>query len=212
MDPAAIAANNFMFSAVNAPRLLGDVPLANILDDPGFTIQRSIVHKVGDKPLVLVDFRYKPKGINHPDAKDPRKPKITCVLEKGTIILDRERAWSAQQTTLQYINGIIVNIQLEYKGEHRGLPVISKIIEEIAVTGHAQREVSWLQFSDLRFHDVPESDFTLSAFGLPEPVGVEWEQPRPRWYLWIMVVAFALLALALTLGYLRKRRSAPPAA
>lgn len=30
--------------------------------------------------------------------------------------------------------------------------------------------------------DAPEKDFTLSAFGLPEPPGIEWEKPFP-WYL-----------------------------
>lgn len=31
-------------------------------------------------------------------------------------------------------------------------------------------------------NDSPESEFTLSAFGLPEPPGIEWKKPFP-WYL-----------------------------
>jgi hypothetical protein len=45
----------------------------------------------------------------------------------------------------------------------------------------------------------PDSDFTLSAFGLPEPFGIEWEKPTP-WWLYIGGGTLGLIALA-ALGY-----------
>ncbi len=44
----------------------------------------------------------------------------------------------------------------------------------------------------------PDSDFTLSAFGLPEPVGVEpvVAPSRSRWYLWLALAGLGCLALA----------------
>lgn len=47
----------------------------------------------------------------------------------------------------------------------------------------------------------PESDFTLTAFGLPEPYGVVWKKPIP-WYLWFIGAGLVLLAL----GWFFKRR------
>lgn len=41
-------------------------------------------------------------------------------------------------------------------------------------------------------HDLPESDFTLSAFGFPEPPGVEWSKPFP-WYLMVTGIGMACL-------------------
>jgi hypothetical protein len=43
--------------------------------------------------------------------------------------------------------------------------------------------------------DPPEREFTLSAFGLPEPVGVVWERRTPV-YVWLLVAAGVLGVLA----------------
>ncbi|HMP61247.1 MAG TPA: hypothetical protein PKD86_18025, partial [Gemmatales bacterium] len=50
-----------------------------------------------------------------------------------------------------------------------------------------------------------ESDFILSAFGLPEPYGVEWDRPTP-WWLYIGGGTLAVLVIVI-LGY-RWRRPA----
>ena len=52
---------------------------------------------------------------------------------------------------------------------------------------------------------VPDSEFTLSAFGLPEPVGVEWERRTPV-YVWLLLAAGVLGLLALVLRWLAHRR------
>ena len=60
------------------------------------------------------------------------------------------------------------------------------------------------------FVSIPKMDpaeFRLSAFGLPEPVGVEWKKPTPR-YLWFLVAAGAFVALAVGFRLLARRRTA----
>lgn len=61
--------------------------------------------------------------------------------------------------------------------------------------------------------DVPEREFTLSAFGLPEPVGVVWEKPTPR-YVWFLTAAGGCAALAVGFRFLARRKpaAAPPIA
>ena len=55
--------------------------------------------------------------------------------------------------------------------------------------------------------DLPESEFTLSAYGLPEPVGVEWKKPTPR-YVWFLAAAGLFVALAVGFRMLARRRAA----
>ena len=50
--------------------------------------------------------------------------------------------------------------------------------------------------------DLPVSEFTLSAFGLPEPKGVVWERGSSRWYLWF--IAFAVVCLAIGTFFWRR--------
>ncbi|MEJ5277359.1 MAG: hypothetical protein WHU94_15750 [Thermogemmata sp.] len=52
--------------------------------------------------------------------------------------------------------------------------------------------------------DPPEWEFTLSAFGLPEPVGVVWERRTPV-YVWLLVAAGVLLTLAVFFRWLARR-------
>lgn len=55
--------------------------------------------------------------------------------------------------------------------------------------------------------DLPDAEFTLSAFGLPEPVGVTWSKPTPN-YFWWLVAAGGCVLLALGFRYLARRRAA----
>ena len=57
-----------------------------------------------------------------------------------------------------------------------------------------------------RCETISESEFTLSAFGLPEPPGVVWEKPTPR-YIWFLVAAMVFVAIAVGFRYLARRRS-----
>ncbi len=62
-------------------------------------------------------------------------------------------------------------------------------------------------FSEFRPAKVPpESDFRLSAFGLPEPVGVTWQKPIPI-FVWITAGAVAFALLAVLFRYLARREA-----
>ena len=53
----------------------------------------------------------------------------------------------------------------------------------------------------------PDTDFTLSAFGLPEPPGLEWKRPTP-WYLWVGLAGIVCLALGVGGRWLKQRMTA----
>ena len=61
------------------------------------------------------------------------------------------------------------------------------------------------EITDFRPHaPFPQSGFTLTAFGLPEPYGVVWKKPIP-WSLWFIGGGIAFLAL----GWCFRRRARP---
>jgi hypothetical protein len=47
-------------------------------------------------------------------------------------------------------------------------------------------------------------EFTLTAFGLPEPPGIEWKKPMPV-YLWVIAAAVGCLLLAMGARWLKRR-------
>lgn len=58
------------------------------------------------------------------------------------------------------------------------------------------------------FTPIPKLDpaeFTLTAFGIPEPVGVKWEKPVSR-YVWLLIAAGTCAVLALGFRYLGRKR------
>ncbi|MBY0233193.1 MAG: hypothetical protein K2W96_28250 [Gemmataceae bacterium] len=71
-----------------------------------------------------------------------------------------------------------------------------------------RRLVEILEFAPAT--DWDESKFRLSAFGLPEPVGVEWPKPTPRW-VWLLVAAAGLAVLAVGFRWFARRREPQPA-
>ena len=53
----------------------------------------------------------------------------------------------------------------------------------------------------------PASDFTLTAFGLPEPFGIEWERPTP-WWLYALFSAGVLFVVAVIVSFWKRRLAA----
>ena len=50
---------------------------------------------------------------------------------------------------------------------------------------------------------LPETDFTLSAFGLPVPFGIEWAKP-PSWWLYLIGGGLGIVLLLAIVYRLRK--------
>ncbi len=55
--------------------------------------------------------------------------------------------------------------------------------------------------------ELPDENFTLTAYGLPEPVGVAWRKPT-RNYVWFLATAAVFVALAIGFRLLARRRTA----
>jgi hypothetical protein len=89
-----------------------------------------------------------------------------------------------------------------------GVPVLAKVVYRLYHSGATQYEDVW-SFTRVEPAEVPESAFTLPAFGLPD-VAPEID-PRVR-MRWIMLTGLAAIVVAAALAWARARRTRQPAA
>jgi hypothetical protein len=139
----------------------------------------------------------------HPMSRRPFVPE-----QGGMLVLDPSRSWSLCRAEIrsQYLGD---------KGPTDGSEVVvmetrvGKSGYPIPVRWTYQYEgVMVTREYDLRDEGVEplEREFTLSAFGLPEPVGVEWERPV-RWYLWLTLAGVVCLVAGGVFYWLSRRRA-----
>lgn len=185
-------------TAADSPVRFGlDGKLASeILAAPG---TRVVAVEPDPQPAGLVEVRIETR----PSSDDDR-------LRGGTLVLDPTRGWLPTRTAARITTKVAtgtVTIEYEYGTGPNPPPRRITKREEYAVVGQAEplrgtRTVEYEFQVPARLPDTRE--FTLAAFGLPEPVGVTWEKPTPR-YVWFVLAAAGCGLLALALGRLARR-------
>jgi hypothetical protein len=154
------------------------------------------VHPVaeGDE-LVQIKFRY-------PHSRDERAPFLNCPLlvEGATVVLDPQRHWSVRSFE---ITGTDAG-GAKYTATCRNTlsdsdPPAFRMAERIhdypaaKVVAKYTTEIEKVEFR----HAPPKSDFTLSAFGLPEPVGTVVR--GNSLYLWVAVSGVLLVIFGIAM-------------
>lgn len=175
--------------------------LPDIVALPSFHVRRAA--KVSRDGLELVQIEFENAAANPKD--------VLSIIQGGTLLLDPQRSWCLRgyeiQTKYSNAEGVArletvelrdssmlhfpLPVKLTYSGTgratepgFRGQTYVSKRVAEY----------------DLDETNPPaEEEFRLSAFGLPEPYGME--PPRSRWYIWVAVAGFACL----TAGFFIRR-------
>jgi hypothetical protein len=104
-----------------------------------------------------------------------------------------------------------VSTTFDYHEHASPFPILKRWAERSKVKSSSGglEELESTHTFDLVEGDVPEKEFTLTAFGLSEPSGVK----RPvRWYLWAGMAGMGCVALALLLWWVRRRKTTSVAA
>jgi hypothetical protein len=135
-----------------------------------------------------------------PNAKQPRTIRYS-------ILLDPNDHWCIREFTAGVPGVDRSTTIITYANRVEGLPVVQSLTykHKTFADGSAFEVNSNVDKWERRW--IPESEFTLSAFGLPEPKGIEWEKPSRR-YLWIVAAALVALVLAFAFRHLAVRRKA----
>ncbi|MBI1831626.1 MAG: hypothetical protein HYR84_09275 [Planctomycetes bacterium] len=132
---------------------------------------------------------------------------------KGWVVLDPSQWWRVCESEVHIIYPGSPEYDLAYCSVecelHNGMPILKRVTTRIksSLKGKFFDQEGTEDYSIDR-EDSDAADFRLTAFGLPEPVGVHWPKPT-RWWLWISLGAVGTAACALLFFKLRKRYQSP---
>jgi hypothetical protein len=180
---------------------LGADSFEEMVSDPQFKLL-ALDRPAGLAPAT-VKFEFK-----HPIQPGPKG--FFNPVQGGSLQLDPEHGWSllSAEYRVSYGDGegkceIHASSTIDEKGIRWPSTLVLK--EDIHLNKSQSRlqhsYVATFQFESASPHD---SDFTLTAFGLPEPLGITWKRPTP-WYAWVIGGGIILLVVGFGCGYLRRR-------
>lgn len=175
------------------------------LQKPEFHVLRSRLVTMGGEDLVEVTFDCTHK----PDDRG-------YGMQGGQMVLDPKRFWCLRnydiRTESQSVRGTRKSQVLEIAELEGGFPVPKRIVRErhaTFTTGKTNVMIDRFEFHLEIPHDLPdESEFTLSAFGLPEPPGLDRLSlfRRIPIYYWIAGTGIVILVLGISARRLLAKR------
>ena len=181
--------------------------LLDFVRRPGFVVLKAAPVTWKGVPLVEIQF-----DNPHP-LKEPGKR--FCPVQSGTLVLDPNRYWCLRSSKLQCkYDGAEAQLEDEFElvDPTAAFPVPKSYYGMRKINGAPTDPLLETSETNYEFKESsgqPDDwEFSLSAFGFPEPVGIVWERPT-RWYLWIGVTAFSALALGVLCRVLRRRYQDP---
>jgi hypothetical protein len=170
------------------------VSLLSILDAP---------HVITDISAEDIDNLRLSFAMPERDTGDPTITSFPAV--HGTYVINRStgavQSYVISRARTKWSGGTT------YKGAKTYVTKNSRLLVETE-TQSVLPEENHLQFEllvEYKWHDatLPEADFTLTAFGLPEPFGIEWEKPIP-WWLYLSGGGLGIIVLLAVVYRLRK--------
>ena len=187
-----------IFEMVGPQFMVYNIPLPSIVSDPRWSVTGMTDESRNGKHIVRLTFEFD----NPIDDKT-----FTTPLQGGSLLLDPKHDWCIREATLRlkWINGEgLADSRLDFKAGSGGHLLPTQFMRSRKLNASETYVVT--RDFDLRDNDdsIPDTAFTLSAFGLPEPVGVIWEKPAAR-YIWFLVAGGASAIVAFALFYFKNR-------
>jgi len=171
--------------------------ISDMIKDPEFKLGSLTTVLRDSREFVRVEFSHRP-----PRSRD-EAPNLTgwLLLDPGSYWVIKEGEFEAQYPAS---TGTITLVN-QYVDNNQGIPIPIQRVGYARYSGFGGMRVE-TSVSKCAFYEdanLPESEFTLSAFGLPEPDGL---RPTP-WYLWAGVAGAACVAVAFGLRWLARKRT-----
>jgi len=180
----------------------GNVYLHQWIGEDCFVITRIEPVQSSDAGYLRVHFRHDPQRSGF------QKDRGGSILS-GTIDFDQARNFQVLRYHFIMRSGNVDTIE---DGSFDYEPVGTSMAKRLTVerpmgglklkTGIA-REVSVFEVE--RGARIPEEEFRLTHYGLPEPVEVQWKKATPL-YVWFLVGAGCLFAVAIVFWFAARRR------
>lgn len=192
-----------------APVCLPPTMLLDLIKQPSFRILS--VRTVQKDTLSLVEVSF--------DNKHNINKKPFCPIQSGRLYFDPARSWCLRSAVFEtlYSNGggsHYHDLDLTHSAPTSVIP--SELI--VRETGYYVPDGKTIlgkkpsnRHIEVKFNmhvpssPPPDEDFTLTAFGLPEPMGMPPVNRGVRWWLWIALAAVVSVAFAIVSPRLRRR-------
>jgi hypothetical protein len=133
-------------------------------------------------------------------------------IQTGVVVLDPRRCWVLREFEIAGRRGTLHlsrKVEIDVVDSSSGFPIPKRVIEmnDYTLQDGTHDRAKLIRELDLTDPDpLPDQqEFTLTAFGLPEPPGVDWKKPTP-WWLWGAGAGIASIIIAGLFGWLRARR------
>ncbi len=170
--------------------------LEELIPDPSFEITQMVASEPeGNSALLRVHFRF--------DATRKEDPTLPEHVRSGYIDFDTAHAFRPTAYEFQVKDKSIESVDrglLEYE-PGGDIPLLTRTTWEsptIRVGKSGRRSMKTIKTYKIEYNvQVPDEEFRLSFYGLPELVGVTWKKPVPT-YIWFGTGA--LLCLLLSAG------------
>ena len=178
--------------------LIPSFPLQG-LDGPGFTVKQvSPVIRDGEH-LVKAEVDY----------RRPTEKSLVYSLT-GWVLYIPKRSWVIREYSFQFqLRGVppgddestasaAVGVTYSYNDGDDEFPVPKRVVRWLNMKPLGGTDSELQADYNLTESESPESDFTLSAFGLPEPWGSQPTELRRRpWHIWAAGLGIVCLGMAL---------------
>lgn len=175
--------------------------VGDLLNADRIRITRATPKPVGGSTFVEVQFE---------SIVPPGNPGL---LEGGILLLDPDRNWLIVNHTASTRSNTATGTQsLRFEFGMGSSPhqLRCDFRQEFKLADRPNPRWTTAQEEyDFRIPDrLPDTrEFTVSHYGLPEPVGVKWEKPTPR-YVWFLLATGAFAGVAVLFTYLARRARA----
>ena len=170
-----------------------DIALPDLVSSPDFHVKRVGPEARGGTDCVRLDYQFTERMDRRRDSHQ----------HEGTVWLDPSAGWCVRESENSRTtpDGETRRLVTNYFAQSvKGFPIVQTRKE--VTTGTSKKVGRGSSTKDYEYRvefqeGVPDALFTLSSFGLPEPVGVTWAKSRWPLYLWGVAgsVVFAGLAL-----------------
>ncbi len=198
---------NMAFDKVAMLTRLNSVGLAEAVREPDFSVQRVRPRQRNGEELVEVVFE-SPHVLKDLSQRDYNS------TQGGSMVLDPKRFWCVRGLDLNLKTGVAsgtykLSVELDPSTTFP-LPKRCIALEEYALNSGGQVRLKHESEFSLTVPARPPADeeFTLAAFGLPEPF--DTTPKGTRWYFWLAAAAIVCFAGGAVLRRVR-RRGAPEA-
>ncbi len=161
--------------------------LPEMVSKPYFKVLAARLVNEDGVDAVEIDFQY-------PHPRDETLPYFNNAvrIDSGSIILDPNRYWCMRSFKVSgtYANGVKYTDYQRNEIRDTQPPSLSKSEGQESSTVQSSKQETRIERVEFSRRP-PKSDFTLSAFGLPEPIGTV-ERPTPL-YLWVALAGIVLV-------------------